>query len=211
MKKIISIILATMLLASVAVFAAVPDVKAGWTNTVHVSEDVIKTSAGNVTCGGNTETTNYLTAATGTTTVGFWGWASANNSDFTGFSYSINGGEKVTDAAFKVPAEQLVKDTGVGAYESRFDVTAAVTEGTQLVRVYANYADGKVEAIWACEVTVGAASDYTDNEAAPETPSNPETPSTPSNPETGDAMIVAIVAVAAVALAGVAVSKKVRA
>ena len=209
MKKIISIILATMLLASVAVFAAVPDVKAGWTNTVHVSEDVIKTSAGNVTCGGNTETTNYLTAATGTTTVGFWGWASANNSDFTGFSYSINGGEKVTDAAFKVPAEQLVKDTGVGAYESRFDVTAAVTEGTQLVRVYVNYADGTAEAIWACEVTIGEATDYTDNEA--DAPSTPSTPSTPSNPETGDAMIVAIVAVATVALAGVAVSKKVRA
>ncbi len=212
MKKIISIILATMLLASVAVFAAVPDVKAAWVKTLHVSEDAINAQ----NCNGNYST---YTAAAGTTEAAFWGWASSNT-DFAGFSYSINGGEKVTAAAFKVPAEQLVKDTGEGAYDYRFDVKAAVTEGTQLVRVYADYVDGTSEAIWACEVTVGTASDYTDNEAAPETPSNPDTPSnpetpetpeTPSNPETSDAMIVAIVAVATVALAGVAVSKKIRA
>ena len=197
MKKIICLILATMLLASVAVFADVPDVTAGWTNTIHISYDEIKPG---VVCGGNMALINYYSAPSGTTEVGFWGWVTANNADFVGFSYSINGGEKVTDASFKVEPEQAVKDAGEGAYDSRFDVKVAVTEGTQLVRVYADYADGKSEAVWACEVTVGSASDYTDNEA-----------DAPSNPETGDAMIVAIVAVATVALAGVAVSKKVRA
>lgn len=38
-----------------------------------------------------------------------------------------------------------------------------------------------------------------------------ETPSTPSNPETGDSFVVAVVTVAMIALAGVVVSKKVRA
>ena len=202
MKKIVSLILATMLLASVAVFADVPDVTAGWTNTIHISYDEIKPG---VVCGGDFNKINYYSAPSGTTEVTFWGWTTSNV-EFTGFSYSINGGEKVTDASFTVEAEQAVKDAGAGAYDSRFDVTAALTEGTQLVRVYADYADGKSEAIWACEVTVGAASDYTDNEA-----DAPSTPDAPSNPETGDAMIVAIVAVATVALAGVAVSKKVRA
>ena len=201
MKKILSVVLATVfLLASVSVFAAeVPDVTAAWTNTIHVSFDEIKPG---IVCGGDFNKINYYSAASGTADVTFWGWATSDV-DFVGFSYSINGGEKKTDASFKVEADQLVKDAGAGAYDSRFDVKAIVSEGSQLVRVYADYADGTSEAIWACEVTVGAASDYTDNEGS--------APSTPSNPETGDAMIVAIVAVAAVALAGVAVSKKVRA
>ena len=208
MKKIIAIILATMLLSSVAVFAAVPDVKAGWTNTVHVSNDIIKSTAGNVTCDNDDAKINYLTVPAGTADATFWGWVSGDNAAIEGFYYSVNGGEKATDAAFTVPAEDAVINAGKGAYDSRYDVKVPLTEGTQLVRVYVKYADGKMDAIWACEVTVGAASDYTDNEAAPSTPS---TPSTPSNPETGDAMIIAIVAVATVALAGVAVSKKIHA
>ena len=204
MKKILSVVLATVfLLASVSVFAAeVPDVTAAWTNTIHVSFDEIKPG---IVCGGDFNKINYYSAASGTTDVTFWGWATSDV-DFVGFSYSINGGEKVTDASFKHDTEQAVKDAGAGAYDSRFDVKAIVSEGSQLVRVYADYADGTSEAIWACEVTVGAASDYTDNEG-----SAPSTPSTPSNPETGDAMIVAIVAVATIALAGVVVSKKIHA
>lgn len=205
MKKIISIILATMLLASVAVFAAVPDVKAGWTNTVHVSNDIIKSTAGNVMCENNDAKINYLTVPAGTADATFWGWVSGDNAAIEGFYYSVNGGEKATDAAFTVAAEDAVINAGAGAYDSRYDVKVPLTDGTQLVRVYVKYADGKMDAIWACEVTVGTASDYTDNEAAP------ETPSAPSNPETSDAMIVAIVAVVAVALAGVAVSKKIHA
>ncbi len=195
MKKIIAIILATMLLSSVAVFAVTPEIKAAWVNTLHVSEDCINAEL----CG---DQYSEKTLSTGTTEAAFWGWATSN-ADFAGFSYSINGGEKVTQEAFKVEAEQAVKDAGEGAYDSRFDVKAAVTEGTQLVRVYADYADGTSEVIWVCEITVGTATDYTDNE--------PAAPSTPSNPETGDAMIVAIVAVATVALAGVVVSKKIHA
>ncbi len=198
MKKIICIILATMLLASVAVFADVPDVTASWTHTMHVSYDEVKPG---VVCGGDMNKINYYSGAAGTTEVGFWGWATSDVAEFTGFSYSINGGEKVTDASFIVEAEPAVKDAGQGAYDSRFDVKAAVTDGTQLVRVYANYADGRVEAIWACEVTIGAATEYVDNESA----------ETPDNPTTGDATIVAIVAVATIALAGVAVSKKIHA
>ena len=44
-----------------------------------------------------------------------------------------------------------------------------------------------------------------------EVPEAPSTPDTPSNPETSDAFVVAIVTVAMIALAGVVVSKKVRA
>ena len=210
MKKIVSLILATMLLASVAVFAAVPDVKAGWSKTIHVSYDEIYTADGatKVMCGGDSAKINAFAASATATNVVFWGWTTSNT-EITGFSYSINGGEKVTDASFKAETGEDVINAGEGAYDSRFRVNAAVTAGTQLVRVYVNYADGTAEAIWACEVTIGEATDYTDNEA--DAPSTPSTPSTPSNPETGDAMIVAIVAVATVALAGVAVSKKVRA
>ena len=207
MKKIVSLILATMLLASVAVFADVPDVTAGWSKTLHVSYDEIYTADGatKVLCGGDSAKINAFAASATATDVVFWGWTTSNT-EITGFSYSINGGEKVTDASFKAETGEDVINAGEGAYDSRFRVNAAVTAGTQLVRVYVDYADGKSEAIWACEVTVGAASDYTDNEA-----DAPSTPDAPSNPETGDAMIVAIVAVATVALAGVAVSKKVRA
>ncbi len=44
-----------------------------------------------------------------------------------------------------------------------------------------------------------------------ETPDAPSTPDTPSNPETGDSFVVVTVTVAMIALAGVVVSKKVRA
>ena len=44
-----------------------------------------------------------------------------------------------------------------------------------------------------------------------EVPEAPSTPDTPSNPETGDSFVVAVVTVAMIALAGVVVSKKVRA
>lgn len=200
MKKIVSLILATVLLASVSVFAAVPDVTAGWANTVHVSNDEIKPG---IVCGGVADKINYYSAPTGTAEVGFWGWASADNSDFAGFSYSINGGEKVTDASFKVAAEQAVIEAGPGAYDSRFDVAVAVAEGTQLVRIFADYADGTSEAVWACEVTIGEATDYEDAAGGADAPA--------TNPETADTAVIAIVVVATIALAGVTVSKKVRA
>ncbi len=162
-KKVLSVFLALIFLFSVVVSAGdIPDVTEKWKNTIHVSCDSIKSTDGSIVCAGDLAKTNYYSAPSGITEVTFWGWITSDV-DFVGFSYSINGGEKFTDPYFTVEPEQAVKDAGVGEYDSRFDVRAVVSEGTQLVRVYADYADGESEAIWACEVTVGESTDYEDS------------------------------------------------
>ena len=201
MKKVIAlVIVAVMLVASVSAAADFTTNAAPFTgNIVHVSYDEVRNAddSTNIVCGGASANINTPTFATGATGGIFWGWVSTSV-EIAGFSYSINGGEKVTDAAFKWDTEQAVIDAGPGEFDSRYKVPVPATEGTQLVRLYVDYVDGTSDIFWTAEFTVGEASEYVDGAAGEE----------PDAPDTADAAIVVAAAVAAIALAGVVVCKK---
>lgn len=209
MKKVLTLALAIVMVFALCLSASAAfdkatagdDCKATWTNTVHVSYDEIRNGddTGHVVCGDNVDNTFAVLFESGATGCIFWGWTSAS-AEITGFSYTINGGEAVTNPDFTVEAEPAVVNAGPGDYDSRMKIAVPLTEGTQLVRCFANYASG-AEMIWMAEITVGEATTYTDAAAGSDV--------TP--PATSDAAVVVIAAVAAIALAGVVVVKKVRA
>ena len=201
MKKVIALaIVAVMLVCSVSAAAGFTGNVAPWSgNVVHVSYDEVMANNGiaGIMIAQTQSNIDTPVLATGVTEATFWGWASAS-AEIAGFSYSVNGGEKVTNEAFKWETEQAVIDAGPGEFDSRYKVIVPVTEGTQLVRVYVDFADGTSVCFWTAELTVGEASEYVDGAAGEE----------PEAPDTADAAIVVVAAVAAIALAGVVVCKK---
>lgn len=224
MKKIVSLALVAMMICTLAIstFAAATDVnnnKDAWKNLAHVSYDEQKNFDGtsNVTIAGPDKTADEKKALMDAHTIAadkegmiFWGWVGAKK-EIKGFSYSINGGEAVTDATFTVAAEAAVvndaKSKG-GDFASRYKVKVPLAAGTQMVRVIVDYADGTSETFWACEATRGTATEYTDNGATEIGDGSGSTDD--KNPATADVAVVVIATVATVALAGVVVSKKVR-
>lgn len=226
MKKLVSLALVVMMVSALAIstFAAGTEVnfdKEKWgDNVAHVSYDEIKNydDSSNVVISQDAAKSRAVTFEAGKEGAIFWGWVGAKK-NITGFSYSINGADKVTDATFKYATEQAVVDAakGQGGVDgSRFKVKVPLSAGTQLVRVFVDYEDGTSDMFWACEATVGQATDYTDAEAnvpgdgqGSTDDKNPE--QEPSNPATADVAVVVIATVATVALAGVVVSKKVKA
>lgn len=191
-----------------------------WDKITHVSNDELKTADDkqDIICGGKNENICWPTLPSGRTGVIFWGWATAVESDITGFSYSINGGEKKTEASFKPETEDIViemgsKDPWNGTSTSRFKVLVPLTEGTQLVRIFADFADGSSEIAWISEITVGEKTEYTDKydktdptpdaTKKPDATAKPDTTKKPDNtnpPKTGDADLIFAVAACGIVL-----------
>jgi hypothetical protein len=213
MKKILAIAITILMVAvlSVSAFAELRAEIAAANGEnpklVHVSYDEVRfidaegKENGSIMCGG--EEANILTPAFGddkyVAGVVYWGWASANGSNIKGFSYAIDGGEKVTAESFKWDTEQAVIDAGPGEFDSRFKVVVPAVKGENKATVYVDYEDGTSEVIWIATATVANGPEKTADQ-----------PQQPTNPGTADASVIAIAAVACVALAGVVVAKKVR-
>ncbi len=217
MKKIVSLALVAMMICTLAIstFAAATDVnlnKDAWKKLTHVSYDEIQNydASAFVTIGGDADKRNAVTLDAGKEGVVFRGWVGAT-AEIKGFSYSINGGEKTTDATFTQAAEAAVVTAanGTGAtVASRFNVKVPLAAGSQMVRIFVEYTDGTADNFWACEATVGDATEYTDNGTTEIGDGSGSTDD--KNPATADVAVVVIATVATVALAGVVVSKKVR-
>lgn len=211
MKKAIFITLIALMSCMLMVTSFAVDFETEFEHVKHVSYDEIKPG---IVCGNDPEKINTPTIAAGTKEATFWGWIGSVDSDISGFSYSINGGDKKTDATFKYATEQAVVDaaTGNGAtYASRFQVLVPVSDGTQLVRVYADFEDGTSELFWICELTVGEPSEYVDGAGTEPTPSEPSDPGEPSDPtptpsqkpegpKTGDSNVIFAVAAAGIVM-----------
>ena len=161
-KRIIVFLVAIAFSASIFVSAYV---EGSWKNTVDVGRDEIRTENGSedILCHSDPQKAEACNMSAGINELSFFGWISANNSEITGFSYTLNGGEKKSDASFKVAPEPALETLGTGKYESRFLVKVPVASGTQIVRIYANFADGTYENIWKCQVNVGTATEFEDN------------------------------------------------
>lgn len=132
--------------------------KSEWKNVTHVSYDEIRNydDSTNVVVGGNKAKMDAISLPYGSQGIIFWGWMGATK-EITGFSYSINTAEPVTDASFKVTAEAGVVSAaqGTGATSaSRYKVKVPLIGGESTVRVYVNYADGTSEAFWVCNASV---------------------------------------------------------
>ena len=187
--------------------------KGQWDKIKHVSNDELRTADDkeDIVCASKNENICWPTLPSGRTGVIFWGWATAVESDITGFSYSINGGEKVTDPKFKPETEEAVINAGKtgwkGEFTSRLKVLVPLTEGTQLVRIFADFADGSSEIAWISEITVGEKTEYTDKydttdpdpdaTKKPDTTAKPDATKKPDNtnpPKTGDADLIFAVA-----------------
>lgn len=136
---------------------------------LHQSYDEVRTG---IVCAEKDENIKTPHIASGEKTATFWGWIAATK-DIVGFTYSVNGGE-VADAGAGavVDAEQPVWDSATNperpydvatvADVSRFLVVVPVSEGTQFVRLYAEFADGTHELFWPAELTVGDETSYND-------------------------------------------------
>lgn len=204
MKKLVSIVVvvAMCLALSLTAFAEV-DFTTPKEKVVHVSYDEIRPG---IMVGTSTANKQTPVLASGTTEAFFWGWV-ALAEDVVSFSYSINNGEKVSPEDAKVTPEEAVINAAKGAEgattASRFGVKVPVTEGTQLVKIFADFEDGS-EVFWIAEVTVGEATQYNPGEE----PSSPSVPSEPSdtdkepeqNAPTGDVNVVFAVVAAALVL-----------
>ena len=189
-----------------------------WEKILHVSNDEIKTADDkeNILCGGDNTKICEPTIDSGSKGAIFWGWVTVVDSDIKGFSYSINGGEQVSEPSFKPATEEPVTNAGKnewkGEFTSRFKVLVPLTEGTQLVRIFVNFEDGSSEIAWISEVTVGEKTDYTDKYAdgatdptkKPDTTKKPDATKKPDNttnpPKTGDADLIFAVAACGIVL-----------
>ena len=223
MKKALLITLIALMSCMLMTTALAADFTIPEEYVKHVSYDEIQPG---IVVGGDDALKNTPTFASGTTEIKFWGWAVVAESDIAGFSYSVNGGEKKTDASFKAETEQGVVDAAAGVvggeYVSRFRVTFPVSEGSQLVRVFVYLENGDSEVFWIAEVTVGEPSEYVDggsgteptdpeDPADPEDPTEPEDPADPETPpQTGDANAIFAVAAAGIVLTAL-IKKKVAA
>ncbi len=212
MKKALFILLVAFMSMALLVPAFAVDFDVPMEYVKHISYDEVRPG---IVCGQDTVKINEPEFASGTASVQFWGWIVVDDAEIAGFSYSVNGGAKKTDASFKVAAEDAViaAGSGFGSSVSRFLVTVPVSEGTQLVRVFADLDNGESEVYWIAEVTVGEASDYEDGNGGtttdpePSDPTNPDDnkPSDPTDnpenpPKTGDASVVFAVAAAGIAM-----------
>ncbi len=84
----------------------------------------------------------------------FWGWIGTKK-EISGFSYTIDGGESVSDDAFTYVAEPAVASAaarGGAEYWSRFKIKLQIEKTPVTVRIYVNYSDGTEEAFWVCTV-----------------------------------------------------------
>ena len=187
-----------------------------WDKIKHVSNDELKTADDqeDIICGGKNENICWPALPSGRTGVIFWGWVTVAESDIKGISYSINGGEKKTDAAFSPEPEADVIYTWAeshgGEYTSRIKVLVPLKEGTQLVRLFVDFEDGSSEIAWISEVTVGEKTEYTDKYVTTEPTAKPDTTKKPdatakpdatkkpdnttNPPKTGDADLIFAVA-----------------
>lgn len=212
MKKVMLITLIALMSCMLIVPSLAVDFDVPLEYVKHASYDEVRPG---IICGQDTEKINTPSLASGTTEAIFWGWVGSAEADITGFSYSINGGEKKTDAAFKHATEEPVIAAAAGngcEYASRFLIPVPVSEGTRLVRIYADFADGTSEVFWISEVTVGEASDYEDGagggtDPAPTDKPDPSDPTaTPTKkpdtnpPKTGDSDVIFVIAAAGIVL-----------
>ncbi|MBO4423786.1 MAG: hypothetical protein J5879_10115, partial [Clostridia bacterium] len=162
MKRILSAVIVIAMIASAisTIFFATyqpgyqEDVQAAWKYVTHVSYDEIREG---ILCGATAANIDTPTVASGTTSVKYWGWIGAKKT-ISGFSYSVSGGETVTDPSFLVAAEAAVAEAAAGTgatSSSRFGVVVPVSEGSQRVRVFVDYSDNTSELIWQSILTVG--------------------------------------------------------
>lgn len=212
MKKIISIVVvvAMCLALSMTAFAEV-DFTIPKEYVLHISYDEVRPG---IMVGNSEANIKTPVLATGTTEATFWGWV-ALAEEVVSFSYSINNGEKVTPADAVVAPEGPVVNAANGVAgataASRFEVKVPVTEGTQLVQIFANFEDGTSEVFWIAELTVGEASEYDPNAGANAGDSNDDSngdsngdsnddSSTGDNANTGDVSFAFVVVAAALVL-----------
>ena len=171
MKKILAIALVAMMTVALCVCASaniqdgIQPNQSEWKYVTHTSYDEIRPG---IMCGGKTENIDTPTVAAGTTELTFWGWIGATE-EIKGFSYTLDGGEKVTKAEFTVAAEDAVIQAAAptksndgnetpNATASRFQVVVPVTDGSHAVKVYADFANGS-DLIWDAKLTVGEATE----------------------------------------------------
>lgn len=194
MKKVMFVTLIALMSCMLVLSVSATDFELEWTNVVHVSYDEIRKAddTTHLTCGTDTTIINTPTLPSGETGCIFWGWASANDSDIVGYSYSIDDGEKVTDPSYRFTTEDAVKAAGPGEYDWRFKVAVPLKEGTQLVKIYADFEDSDSEVIWMAEVTVGDGS--TGGSTGGDTTEDPQPP------KTGDVNVIVAVAAAGIVM-----------
>ena len=98
----------------------------------------------------------------GTDKITVRGYITSDIADITGLAYSINGGEKIMDPNVKLesePSHPAHKDK----YMYYITIDIPLSEGSQMVRIYAKYTDGAFENIGAGEIVNGEKTSYTDN------------------------------------------------
>ncbi|MBS5843974.1 MAG: hypothetical protein KIC77_10920 [Clostridiales bacterium] len=193
MKKVMFVTLIALMSCMLVLSVSATDFELEWSNIVHVSYDEIRKAddTANLVCGTDTALINTPTLPSGETGCIFWGWASADNSDIASYSYSIDDGEKVTDPSYRFTTEDAVKAAGPGEYDWRFKVPVPLKEGTQLVKIYADFEDGDSEVIWMAEITVG------DGSTGGSTGTG-DTTEDPQPPKTGDGNVIVAVAAAGI-------------
>ena len=101
MKKALLITLIALMSCMLMTTALAADFTTPGEYVKHVSFDEIRPG---IVVAGDDALKNTPTFASGTTELTFWGWAVVGGSNISGFSYSVNGGEKKTDASFVVAA-----------------------------------------------------------------------------------------------------------
>lgn len=202
MKKIVSIVVvvAVCLALSITAFAGV-DFTIPKEKVLHISHDEVRPG---IMCGQDTAKINTPVLESGTTEAVFWGWV-ALAEDVESLSYSINNGEIISLNDAVIEAEKPVLDAAAGVAgattASRFLVKVPVTEGTQLVKVFADFESGS-EVFWIAEITVGEATEYDPNAGRV----NKEDEANKDNVVTGDACVA--FAVVAMGLVLTVVNKK---
>ncbi len=131
-----------------------------WTDITHVSYDEIRCYDGStkVMIDGEFDNTKSISVYETDEGIAMWGWV-ATAKEIKGFSYTVDGDEKIFDDSFKYETEQTVIEASVGTMTqdgrgcvdvSRFYVPVPLEIGKYVVKVYVEYTDGTSEIIWTC-------------------------------------------------------------
>ena len=171
MKKATLIILAALLCLTLVVpaFAADPDLTIEFDYVLGVSTDSIGDGI-SVTWGSTPELpvdTREAVIPSGTEMISPAGWVVADK-EIVAYSFAINGGSVTKSADF------VVRETGEGLDAhvaanfadaedySRFSIAIPVSDGTQIVRMYVEFADGTHEPVGMMKLTVGDETEIND-------------------------------------------------
>lgn len=161
--------------------------------------------------GADVEKVLYPTLAAGTTEALFFGWA-VTDIEIEGFSFTIDGSEPTKVEKYETGQDVVNAASPIPGFVdvSRFGVKVPVTDGTHVVEIYVELADGTNEVIWIAELTVGEPTETTTPGEGNETPDEGnETPDNkPGNAATADSFSVIFMIAAASMIVTVAMKKR---